>query len=472
MEKSKSPGAFSGILAFALLFFMAASHCASANNLTVEKSAEKEDLIVGGSVTISLKVSNPFDKAIKVKIQDKNIIAGNGLIIKCLEREVPAGSATKVEYEPIELYKEGKYELGKATVSYTDPKGDKEATAESNKLTLEVGGSSSNDAVVQGITEIYNCDGISTTSTRMASSGGGSSFSVSIGGSGGAGNIAQASSGSQANVPSDSQENSKSPEEDNLKAIIESDSAYLNEQEKINHEGYILQGRHINATGNNSGSFVYLFRNAGKKAYLKGSVRDGSVESIERVKDNSVNLPLLMLIAAILMIALMIALLGKKESSSGKIRTRTQPKAKIKDDKGMIRKREEESDKKSSEGRSDEKHGPSEDKEVHKKPGEDVQKPDYAAALSKARELLAKKDYEGAIETAYRNSKQRLKEIAGQSLGRGVSDRELLEALKARDNKAYMKAKEINAISSQARFAKDYSKEPAERLIRLFGEIL
>jgi len=249
--------------------------------IIVSKAGNK-NLNVGDSLNITLIIKNTYNEDIKVKISDSNIIANNGISIKCLEQIIPANNQVEIPYPAIHLFKPGNFTLSKAEASYTYH--GKNYKAESNLINISISGTENPNIQVQGITEIYKCNGINSQSTRIVSSTGGTSFSFSSSNNG-----IQINTNLGGRLPNfnfqnpGNKANNEPSESDLVYKGIKRDPKFKAEESKLNARGFILQRRLLNKTSDGY-QFIYLFKNRDKwryiKGFYKGANESGTVSNI------------------------------------------------------------------------------------------------------------------------------------------------------------------------------------------------
>lgn len=155
--------------AFALL--IASQPVFSAQQLSIQKALKTSDITVGGNVEIILKFENPFGKAIPLKIQDKNILGGNGVDIQCMEYTIPEQKSVDVSYPAIQAFESGDFILESAKITYTNPETEKEENVTSKEIEVSIKKSATVQNIQQqGITTVYQCNGVSMQSTSYSSS--------------------------------------------------------------------------------------------------------------------------------------------------------------------------------------------------------------------------------------------------------------------------------------------------------------
>ncbi len=153
-----------------LCILLIISGTASAKQLYVKKVVQNTDITTDDSITISLEFENPFGRSIPVVVQDSNILGSNGLEIQCYDYTLAGNQNATVTYNPkIQAFSAGDFMLDSATVTYTNPDtGDRESIkSEPLKISIKQGASSEQ---LQGITSIYNCDGVIKRSTSYSTS--------------------------------------------------------------------------------------------------------------------------------------------------------------------------------------------------------------------------------------------------------------------------------------------------------------
>ncbi len=292
-----------------MLVLMAAA--AQAKDLSVEKLAKEKDLKTGDSVTISLMFTNPFDQDLPVRIVDNNVIANNGLDVQCMEFTVPANQQVEAEYPPIQLLNDGEYTLDAASVSYTDPETGEENTVKSGTLKVSVGkGNAAGSG--QGVTTIYQCDGMNMRSTSFSSTGGNMQVSINQGGM-------QAQIQQQMQQMEDDMNNGMQNAQDRmqqqnavqnnqiaqdagaLKQQMEEqreqyqqmqqefakqlgqDEQFAKEHQQLMNEGYNLTDAQLDPESNSTGSFKMQYqRSDGETASLSGDMKDGKMQDLDK----------------------------------------------------------------------------------------------------------------------------------------------------------------------------------------------
>jgi len=263
----------------------------AANSLTVQKTIENQDIKIGDDVKIILKINNPFDKDIRIKIVDKNIFGNNGIDVQCLEYSIPSKKEVAVAYDPIKPFTSGKFTLNSAQVTYTNPETNKEETVKSNDLDVTVKSSNAQQGQAQGITTIYRCNGMNIQSTSYSSSG--SSFNVQIGS-----NTNQQPT-QPSNSPQDRVQNNQLNQNTNaLKQEMENQLQKQKEMEKefqknlannnefqkqhqsLLNSGYNLTKASFNVENNNTGSFELTYQKQNETVSMKGKMDNGTLKNM------------------------------------------------------------------------------------------------------------------------------------------------------------------------------------------------
>lgn len=281
----------SKIVTISICLIIIFSGIASAKQLSVKKIVGNTDISTGDGVNISLEFENPFNKSIPVKIQDNNILGNNGLEIQCFEYDLPDRPLTKVAYDfPIQAYSSGEFTLDPATVTYTNPETGTQESVKTQpvKIVIKQGQVTGQQ---QGVTQIYQCGGVSMRSTSISSS---SSSSISI-------------SSGQANQntnpqPADSPENIQQGAQDmqnikqqmerqqqdqqkmgeELKRRIENNSDFQKLNEELQKQGYAPDGQQIKPESNDTGNFDYGFKKGQETANISGRMDSGKMENISK----------------------------------------------------------------------------------------------------------------------------------------------------------------------------------------------
>ncbi len=287
-------------LLLALLAFSLLPAGVSGARLTVEKDVKSRDISVGDNIDIVLKFSNPFGKPVHIRIQDKNVIAGNGLDIQCYEYTLPPDRESAVSYsQPITAFQPGDFTLGKAAITYTDPETGSEEKVWSNELKLTVRQSQNQQNLQQqGITTVYQCGGMSMTSTSYSSSGSSTSIQISSGfgqqfgqsgqqpgqGARNPGSIQQQEQ-DMGLLKQQMQEQMQQQEQNKkeLESIINQSRGFQRLQEELMKQGYVPYSKSVSPESASSGSFGYTYRNSkGESARISGRIENSTVRDLRK----------------------------------------------------------------------------------------------------------------------------------------------------------------------------------------------
>ena len=294
MEQKRSKiGLLAMILFISLLFIFATPYAEGTRQLSVKKIALPLTIKTGESVNVSLEVTNPFNKSLKIQVKDNNVVGGNGYNVECLEKVIPASKKSVLIYEPITAYSSGAFSLGGATISYTNPDTGKEDKVESNSIKVKVTGSSKGNA--RGITNIYECNGMSMRSTSFSSSG--SKFSFSTSTSGMQQNqqqqmrksIQKRQMSNQQSVNSNAlkkqmeremreREETKKKFEKNLAG----NSRIKKELSRMASQHYNMTSKSIKAVNSTSGEFSFSFDNGTSSVKINGRMMNNRVASLNK----------------------------------------------------------------------------------------------------------------------------------------------------------------------------------------------
>ena len=279
----------SKIVTISICLIILFSGIASAKQLSVKKIVGNTDISTGDSVNISLEFENPFNKSLPVKIQDNNILGNNGLEIQCYEYELPDRPLTQVAYDfPIQAYSSGEFTLDPATVTYTNPETGTEESKKTQpvKIVIKQGQTTGQQ---QGVTQIYQCGGVSMRSTSVSSS---SSSSISIS----SGQANQNTNPQPADSPENIQQGAQDMQnikqqmerqqqdqqkmEEELKERIENNSEFRKLNDELQKQGYAPVGQQIKPESNDTGNFDYGFKKGEETANISGRMNAGKMENI------------------------------------------------------------------------------------------------------------------------------------------------------------------------------------------------
>ena len=279
-------------LCICICFLFISSGVASAKQLSVRKVVLSTDIKTGDSVSIALQFENPFNKSIPVTIQDNNVLGGNGLEIQCYEYTLPDNPAATLSYDffPIQAFSAGDFFLPPANVTYKNPDTGEQETIKSESLIVSIKQGTST-GLQQGITTIYNCNGVSMRSTSYSSSG---STSISI-----SSEQPQINNPNQQNalIPGDNiqQENQDmqnlkqeiEQQQQNYQSMknelgkrIENNNEFTRMKEELEKQGYNLTSKSIRPSSNTSGEFNYSFNKNNETASINGKMDNGSMGTI------------------------------------------------------------------------------------------------------------------------------------------------------------------------------------------------
>ncbi|MFH1064373.1 MAG: hypothetical protein V1729_04795 [Candidatus Woesearchaeota archaeon] len=265
-----------------------------ARELSVEKIVMEDNLKTGDSATIALNVNNPFGKEIKVTVVDKNVFGGNGIDIECMEVTIPANPSSTISYQPIQLFEKGKSKLSPAIVNYTNPDSDSVDSVESNELTVDVA-EGSGSAGGQGITTIYQCNGMNMQSTSYSRSGQEQKEQQSMDEMTQQmqEQMQQQMSNVQNNqMPQDTgalkQEMQKQREEykqmqQELAQKIQDNEEFKKAHEEMLEKGYNITSGEVDPESNSTGNFNMNYHNAaGETASISGNMQDGEMQELQK----------------------------------------------------------------------------------------------------------------------------------------------------------------------------------------------
>ncbi|MEM4267228.1 MAG: hypothetical protein QXK37_00175 [Candidatus Woesearchaeota archaeon] len=310
-------------LTLAALFFYFFIMPAMAEKLTVEKLVENPDNIsVDSDVVVLLKFKNPYGREVPIKIVDKNLLGNNGYDIQCLEYTLPKDKEIVLALAAIQPYQEGVFVLSKAQITYQNPETGKNEQIESNEYTVEVKKGKSSFGNAQGITTVYQCGGQNIKSTSFSSSGSSMQVSITQGFQSSQQTMQQAlQQASSQKAQQDSQRSTqerithalqqsqltqdaqaikqemqriaqqREEQRQQLSETIEKNRGFQEMHNQLTQQGYLISAKDITPTGNNSGSFKYIYRNDnGTSAEIAGRVEQDELRDIHLRKENDENL--------------------------------------------------------------------------------------------------------------------------------------------------------------------------------------
>ncbi len=285
----------------------------SAQEISVEKALKTNDLSVGDNVEIMLKFENPFGKAIPIKIQDKNILGGNGVDIQCMEYTIPEQKSIEVYYPAIQAFEPGDFTLDSAIIIYTNPETGIEENITSKDIDVTIKKSATTQNIKQqGITTVYQCNGVSMQSTSYSSSSSSSQNQQNQ-------NQQQKQEQEQEeeqqqleqqkqtqnkvnsmqqggqNMEQIKQEMQKQAEvkeraKQEMQKNIESDPDFKKADEELKKQGYEQSDKKASPKENqsgesdpNQGSFEYQYKKQnGETASIKGDMQNGTVQNLQK----------------------------------------------------------------------------------------------------------------------------------------------------------------------------------------------
>lgn len=281
---------------FILIMLVLVLPAVSAKELSVVKLADRSKLNAGESLTITLKVTNPFAQAVKLRIKDADIIGGSGVDIQCIERDALPNSETEFRIEGINVYSEGTFTIDPAQITYTDPEAQDERVVYSNNVSVTVEGMVIGQTMNQ-VKQIYQCDGMNMQSTQMSMSSGSQTQQQEQQEQ--AGQQSQQQS-SQTQQKTNSMQQQTSQDMNSLKQQmdrqmqeaaaaqqalaqkIEQDERFKEAHEDLMHKGYKPSGTRISPESNSSGNFTYDYQRAdGENASISGRMEDDEVKSLQ-----------------------------------------------------------------------------------------------------------------------------------------------------------------------------------------------
>lgn len=271
-----------------LLALLFCSSIASAQKISAEKVLDKPTLAAGSQAVISLRITNPFDSPVNVKIADKNIFANNGLDIQCLEYAVPNRTTVEAAYPDIIPYKGGTYTLDPATLTYTNPETGTEETVSTNSVNVSVtdapGGT---QGTAQGVTTIYRCGGMNMQSTTYSYSGSQNQQQDQQ---------EHKEENQQAKVQNNQmdqnanalkqdiakQQADQKQMEEQFKKNLENNSDFQKQDQALQQQGYKPTDSRNEPVSNDSGKFRKDYQKEnGENASLRGEMKNGSIRNMQ-----------------------------------------------------------------------------------------------------------------------------------------------------------------------------------------------
>lgn len=270
----------------AFLFFFAQGAYAQA--LSAEKVIGNSTVGAGTPLTLSLRISNPFETDVTVRIVDKNVFGSNGLDIQCLEYVIPNRTTVEAAYPEIVPYEKGTYTLEPASLNYTNPVSGIEGSIFTNKLTVTVEASGASQGTVSGVTSIYRCGGISMQSTSYSYSS-----QQSRQDEGQQQNQQQDQQSMVQNNQMDQNANAIKQEiakeraeqekmEEEFQKTLEKNPEYQKQDQSLQQQGYKPTGSDNEPVSNDSGRFRKDYQNVnGENASLSGDMQNGSIKNMQ-----------------------------------------------------------------------------------------------------------------------------------------------------------------------------------------------
>ncbi len=264
-----------------LLVLLVFSHIAYAEQLSVKKVVLNKDIKTGDYVRIALEFHNPFNTSLPITIKDSNILGNNGIEIQCYEYTLPPHNTT-LSYNEIQAFSAGEFTLDSATITYKNPVTGKQETITTKPIKIKIRQGKA-QVLKQGITTIYNCNGVSMQTTSYSAS-----YSSSITISSGQINPFQQGYQNMQNIKKEinRQEQSYQKMQNELSKRIENNSEFKKMRKELEEQGYSLVNKSITDTGN----FEYNFRKGNKIASIKGRMRNGRMEYVYKYPEDLKNI--------------------------------------------------------------------------------------------------------------------------------------------------------------------------------------
>ncbi len=180
------------------------------------------------------------------------------------------------------------------SATYKNPDTGEQETVKSDPLTVSIKqGKSSGQQ--QGITTVYNCNGVSMRSTSYSSS-----TSISISGYPQINNPSQQNSPTPDNIQQENQDMQNLKQEmehqqqnyqkmqNELGNRIENNSEFTRMKEELEKQGYNLTSKDIRPSSNTSGEFNYSFNKNNETANISGKMDNGTMETINKQSSEDV----------------------------------------------------------------------------------------------------------------------------------------------------------------------------------------
>lgn len=263
------------LLAAATLITMGSAAASAA--LIINKSIHSNEVEAGDNLTISLTIQNNRQREMLVNIQDENVIGSAGLIIDCLEKQIPAQETIEIAYPSFTVYSVGDFQTGKAQVYYRDPDTNQTIKSVSNSLNVEVAPSQNHTfGTRESLTRMYDCQGIKSVSKSYSASITSTHFKERSGLEGG-----QMLFSRQSNFDEPPSENMDNP----LEKILYQDSEFMDRHNEIVSQGFSLVSKQIKNIDDSTGKFAYEYLKENKSIVLTGIIDQKQIESVH-VLDN------------------------------------------------------------------------------------------------------------------------------------------------------------------------------------------
>jgi len=272
-----------------LICLLLSAHTAEAQKPTAEKVLNRTAVDAGTPITLSMRIYNPFDSPLNVRITDKDVIGGNGIDIQCLEYTIPNKTTIEVTYPDIVPYTGGTYALNPASLTYTNPETGKEETISTNSVSVSVNPRGATQGTTQGITTIYRCDGINIQSTSYSYSGG--SYQPPQGEQQGQSQHDQQSMVQNNQMDQDTnalreemqrQEEERKQVEEGFQKTLENNPEYRKQDQMLREQGYKPTSSDNRPVSNDTGSFSQNYqKESGENATLSGEMKNGTIENIQ-----------------------------------------------------------------------------------------------------------------------------------------------------------------------------------------------
>jgi hypothetical protein len=269
---------------FLALLFCASG--ASAQKISAEKVLDKGSIDAGNPVVISLRITNPFDSPVNVRIVDKNIFANNGLDIQCLEYAVPNRTTVEAAYPEIIPYTGGNYVLDPASLTYTSPDTGKDETITTNAVNVSVkdkqGGA---QGTAQGVTSVYRCGGMNMQTTSYSYSSPQNQQQQNEEQQNQQARVQNNQMDQNANALKQEIEKQQADQKSMQEAFqknLENNSDYQKQDQAMQKQGYKPSDSKNDPISNDSGKFRKDYKkDNGENASLQGVMKNGSIQNMQ-----------------------------------------------------------------------------------------------------------------------------------------------------------------------------------------------